>query len=58
MPHVIRFKPSAFKQLAALPANARRRIAPEIEALANDPCPNGSEKLTNHEGLRRIRLGD
>ncbi|HEY1693174.1 MAG TPA: type II toxin-antitoxin system RelE/ParE family toxin [Polyangiaceae bacterium] len=57
MPYEVRFKPSAAKELAKLPAEVRRRIAPRIDALATTPRPPGAEKLVGEEAWR-IRVGD
>ena len=57
MPYQIRFKPSAAKELAKLPQDVQRRIAPAIEGLATDPRPPGVEKLTGTDAWR-IRVGD
>jgi mRNA interferase RelE/StbE len=50
-------KPSAAKELEHLPAKTRQKIARKIQALAGDPRPHGSEKLSS-EDLYRIRQGD
>jgi mRNA interferase RelE/StbE len=50
-------KPSAAKELENLPAKPRQKIARKIQALAGDPRPKGSEKLSG-EDLYRIRQGD
>jgi mRNA interferase RelE/StbE len=50
-------KRSAAKELEALPLKDRRRIARRVRALAENPRPPGSEKLTGLE-LYRIRQGD
>ena len=50
-------KPSAIKELEAAPTKDRRRIATRIQALATEPRPAGSEKLTGHD-LYRVRQGD
>ncbi len=47
----------ARKQLDALPRDVRRRIEPRIDALATDPRPRGSDKLTGFAGRYRIRIG-
>jgi mRNA interferase RelE/StbE len=53
----IRFKPSAAKELAKLPRDVQRRIAPAIEGLAANARPPGAEKLAG-EVAWRIRVGD
>ena len=50
-------KPSAAKELEALPRKDRVRIAKRIEALSHTPRPPGSEKLTAQEKYR-LRQGD
>ncbi|MBA3315984.1 MAG: type II toxin-antitoxin system RelE/ParE family toxin [Planctomycetota bacterium] len=53
----VRIKRSAAKELEAVPRDDRRRIAARIERLANDPRPDGCEKLSGEEKYR-IRQGD
>ena len=50
-------KPSAAKELQALPANDRKRVVTKIESLASDPRPPGTEKLSGEEKYR-LRQGD
>ena len=50
-------KPSAAKELQALPANDRKRIVTKIQSLASDPRPPGAEKLSGQEKYR-LRQGD
>ena len=49
-------KPSAVKELEAVPLRDRRRIARRIEGLKDDPRPAGCEKLSGQERYR-IRQG-
>ena len=42
-------KPSAAKELEALPQKDRRRIATKIQHLASEPRPAGTEKLSGQE---------
>jgi mRNA interferase RelE/StbE len=49
---------SARKQLAALPRDVQERIAPAITALADEPRPQGSQKLKGPSGEHRIRVGE
>lgn len=51
------FKPSAVKELEAIPKENRRRVARRIESLAADPRPSGCEKLSG-EDKDRVRQGD
>lgn len=53
----ILFKESVRKDLAAIPASDLQRIMDRIEALAGEPRPMGSEKLSAQERYR-IRQGN
>ena len=50
-------KPSAVKELEAIPKADRQRIASKIRQLSDDPRPYGSQKLSGSD-LYRIRQGD
>ena len=50
-------KPSATKELEAVPVKDRRRLVARIQKLPDDPRPPGSEKLSGHD-LYRIRQGN
>jgi mRNA interferase RelE/StbE len=50
-------KPSAVKELEAIPTEDRRRIVRRIESLSTDPKPPGSEKLSG-EDKYRVRQGN
>jgi mRNA interferase RelE/StbE len=50
-------KPSAVKEVEAVPAKDRRKLAAKIQGLAVDPRPHGSEKLSGQE-RHRSRQGD
>jgi len=50
-------KPSAAKELEALPKQDRRRLVARIRKLSGDPRPPGSEKLSGHD-LYRVRQGN
>jgi mRNA interferase RelE/StbE len=49
-------KPSAVKELEALPLAQRRRVVTRIRGLGVEPRPHGSEKLSAEEKYR-VRLG-
>lgn len=49
---------SARKDLDSLPVEISSRIYPLIEALANDPRPDGCRKLKGEKNSWRIRVGD
>lgn len=53
----LQIKPSAVKELGALPPKDRRRIVAKIRSLSAEPRPSGSEKLSGHE-LYRVRQGN
>lgn len=50
-------KPSAAKELEAIPQKDCQRLASRIQALAATPRPQGCEKLSGREQYR-IRQGD
>ena len=50
-------KPSAIKELEALPTKDRRKIITHIEGLASEPRPHGCEKLSGLDQYR-VRPGD
>lgn len=50
-------KPSAVKELEAIPGEDRRRIIRRIESLVADPRPPSCEKLSG-EDKYRVRQGD
>lgn len=50
-------KPSATKEIEALPRKERPRVVARMRALAAEARPPGSEKLGGHE-LYRVRQGD
>ena len=45
-------KPSAGKDIEALPKHDRRRIVAKITSLSSDPRPSGCEKLSGHDRYR------
>ena len=49
-------KPSAAKELEAIPAADRRRIVYRIQGLAENPRPPGCEKLSGRDRYR-VRQG-
>ena len=52
----ILIKPSAVKELEAIPVKDRQRIVYRIQGLAENPRPHGCEKLSNQEKYR-LRQG-
>jgi mRNA interferase RelE/StbE len=53
----IEFKKSAVKELHAIPIKDIKKIISKMRALADDPRPQGSIKLSD-QGKYRIRVGD
>jgi mRNA interferase RelE/StbE len=58
MRYDIILKPSAAKRLDKLPQSVRRRVLGALEALADNPRPDGCVKLRGDDNLWRIRVGD
>jgi mRNA interferase RelE/StbE len=54
----IEWKKSTRKDLRKLPVSTAERIVEAVENLAENPFPNGVEKLSGSEHAYRIRLGD
>jgi mRNA interferase RelE/StbE len=54
----IEFKPSVEKDFRSIPKSAAARIWEKIEALTENPLSRGAGKLSDSEGLYRIRAGD
>jgi len=50
-------RPSAAKELAALPRKDRERVTSKINSLGSEPRPPGCEKLSGHEDRYRLRQG-
>ena len=50
-------KPSAVKDIEALPKKDRGRVVAKVQSLAGNPRPPGCEKLSGHE-LYRLRQGN
>ncbi len=58
MPYRVEVKKSAVKEIAALPKRDQRRVVRAIDALSDEPRPEGVRKLTGAEDAYRIRVGD
>jgi mRNA interferase RelE/StbE len=57
-PFEIQWRASTKKDLRKLPPQEVARIVAAVEALAQEPFPHGSEKLSGSEHTYRIRVGD
>jgi mRNA interferase RelE/StbE len=58
MAYRIELTPAAGRDFKRQPEAARRRIAPRIDALADEPRPSGVLPLTGMHGYYRLRVGD
>ena len=58
MPYSIELTRQAEKDLAALPVKIQRQVGARIDALADDPRPDGVKKLKGNGNEYRIRSGD
>lgn len=58
MGYAVRYSRAAEKQFDDLPQTVRQRIAPAIDALAEQPRPPGVVKMKGGEDRWRIRVGD
>jgi mRNA interferase RelE/StbE len=59
MDYTIYFKESARKELLNLPQKIQHKVSLSVDALSNNPRPNGVKKLKGQgENLWRIRVGD
>jgi len=58
MTYSIEFKPSAQRQLARLHKAIVPRLQAKIDALAENPRPNGYKKLQGFQNRYRIRVGE
>jgi mRNA interferase RelE/StbE len=54
----IEFSHRAAKAYRILPEDARRRIEPKIDSLAENPRPPGVRKIEGEETAYRVRVGD
>jgi mRNA interferase RelE/StbE len=52
----ILIKPSAVKEIEAIPQRERQRIVARIQGLSSNPRPPGSEKLSSQDKFR-VRQG-
>lgn len=57
MPYTVTLRTSAVKELRKIPVAARQRITEVIDALADNPRPQGVKKMTGIDAWR-IRVGD
>lgn len=53
----IRISRMAERRLRKLPSEGRDRVVRAVRALADDPVPRGSRRLTGYDDVFRIRVG-
>jgi mRNA interferase RelE/StbE len=58
MAYKVEFTQRATREFNSLPRQAQVRLAPKIEALADEPRPPGVRKLTDEEDYYWIRVGN
>ena len=56
--YAVEIKPSARKELEALPNQVLARVIARLEALSENPRPAGCKKLKGYKDQWRIRVGD
>ena len=56
--YTVQFKASAKKDIAALPTDVKLAVTKRIDALAEEPRPNGCQKIKGAEDAYRVRSGD
>ena len=56
--YAVEIKPSARKELEALPNHLLSRVVRKIQSLSDNPRPAGCKKLKGYKDLWRIRVGD
>lgn len=58
MAYSIEFTAAAKRQFDKLPQAVKRRLADTVERLSQNPRPPSVKKLSDGEGLFRVRSGD
>ena len=58
MAHRIELSPAAARQLKKIDRRFLPQIAEKIDSLAGEPRPRGCEKLSGHDNVYRVRVGD
>jgi mRNA interferase RelE/StbE len=56
--YAVEVKPSARKELEALPDQVLARMISKLESLGENPRPAGCKKLKGYKDQWRIRVGD
>ena len=56
--YTLEIKPSAQKELDALPDNVLARVVHKIDSLAHQPRPSGCKKLKGYKDKWPLRAGD
>ena len=56
--YAVEVKPSARKELEALPDHVLSRVVRKLESLGHTPRPAGCKKLKGYKDQWRVRVGD
>jgi len=56
--YAVELKPSARRELEALPDHVLSRVVRKLESLGHTPWPAGCKKLKGHNDQWRVRAGD
>jgi mRNA interferase RelE/StbE len=56
--HAVQYDPRAAKELTKLDRPVARRIVKVVDALGEQPRPQGARPLVGYPGLWRVRIGD
>ena len=56
--YVVEIKPSARKELDALPDSVLSRVIRKMDSLGQQPRPSGCKKLKGYKDQWRLRVGD
>ena len=56
--YAVEIKPTARKELEALPDSILSRVIGKLEGLASAPRPPGCKKLKGYKDHWRVRIGD
>lgn len=57
-PYAVQYDPRAAKELSKLDRPVARRIVKIVDALGEQPRPQGARPLVGYPGLWRVRIGD
>jgi mRNA interferase RelE/StbE len=58
MAYRVEFSKKAERELAKLPLDVQKQLAPIIDALSDNPCPPGVKRLAATNRIYRVRSGE